>query len=206
MKKFRLFTLLAIVATISTSFAAWTYYNNASKAVESDKFSIVMENPGNNVVEESAIELAITSAEMPEVEFVQKSNSMDVIPVVTGDVEVEVSSAVGAEELENYSYYYTIYTKESSLDSNLPNLKRIDYYETDGTVNDYGKLKEITILDGKATISEEELVEFFEVDQNDFDNSTQAKYENSLMGLKGNIQALENAGGGVYLKFYAKAN
>ncbi|MBQ7817051.1 MAG: hypothetical protein IJ339_06830 [Oscillospiraceae bacterium] len=88
MKKFRLFTLLAIVATISTSFAAWTYYNNASKAVESDKFSIVMENPGNNVVEESAIELAITSAEMPEVEFVQKSNSMDVIPVVTGDVEV----------------------------------------------------------------------------------------------------------------------
>ncbi|MBQ6929895.1 MAG: hypothetical protein IJN27_06305 [Oscillospiraceae bacterium] len=206
MKKFRLFTLLAIVATISTSFAAWTYYNNASKAVESDKFSIVMENPDNNVVEESAIELEITSAEMPKVEFVQKSNSMDVIPVVTGDVEVEVSSAVGAEELENYSYYYTIYTKESSLDSNLPNLKRIDYYETDGTVNDYGKLKEITILDGKATISEEELVEFFEVDQSDFDKSTQAKYENSLMGLKGNIQALENAGGGVYLKFYAKAN
>ena len=128
MKKFRLFTLLAIIATISTSFAAWTYVNYKPSYTDVSDSKITLTVDGGNVTATEALGLEITDTTMPGVTFTQNADNLRKIDAtVGGDVNVKVTAASDAD-IAKYSYYYTVYSSDSL--SALNNIKTLSEYET----------------------------------------------------------------------------
>ena len=131
MKKFRLFTLLAIVATISTSFAAWTYYNYGNQYTDvSDAITLSVDSM--DIVGDDAIAIEITNTTMPTVTYVQNADNIAAIDAqVSGDVTIKVDENIEGA-MEEYSYYYAVYKEyESGV---IPNVKTLADFENDGAV------------------------------------------------------------------------
>ena len=201
MKKFRLFTLLAIIATISTSFAAWTYVNYKPSYTDVSDSKITLTVDGGNVTATEALGIEITDTTMPGVTFTQNADNLRKIDAtVSGDVNVKVTAASDAD-IAKYSYYYTVYSSDSL--SALNNIKTLSEYETSTDIPDPAKVKSLSVAaDGTATIPADELSEFF-VTSATLSSDPEA-FSASLAEFKHIIS--NNNSTGIYLKVYAVKN
>lgn len=206
MKKFRLFTLLAIIATISTSFAAWTYINyEVQYTAVSDGITLYVDDP--SVTGGEALSVEITNTSMPSVTYVQNADDLSSIDAtVSGDVTLKVTENFDGAIAE-YSYYYAVYSDRAPL-SAFPNIKALSEIESDGTVIvDAVKDNAITLSeDGTATISAAELADAFATT---YKLPTSGGKENVQAGLgefNAVITSISNGPDGIPLKVYAVKN
>lgn len=206
MKKFRLFTLLAIIATISTSFAAWTYANYADQyTAVSDSITLSMDSP--SVTGGEALSIEITNTSMPSVTYVQNADDLSKIDAtVSGDVTLKVTENFDGA-IADYSYYYTVYS-DTAPQSEFPNIKALSDIESDGTVIiDAVKDNAITLSeDGTATISATELADIFATTKELPTSGGESIFTAYLASFNGAMTAISNGPDGVRLKVYAVKN
>ena len=211
MKKFKFFTLLAIVATISTSFAAWTYSNFAEQytavAVGQIEFSV----DDSDVEASEALEIEITNTSMPSVTYSQNSNDMAKIDVtVSDDVTIKVKeNIVGA--IDKYDYYYAVHI--DSYNDILSNVKaKSEVKNDDGTVivDAVKNNKLVLSADGEAVISKEELAEIFATNRTLCTTEGSKGFKDSLDTFKAAVtelnHVLNNSDNALVLEVYAVKN
>lgn len=184
MKKFRLFTLLAILATFSTVFAAWNYYNYADQFV-STPLKITVANFGSgSAVEKTPIDVSATSASPITISHVQSTENPYLLEgVASGDVTVTVTENDTGAATE-YDYSFAVYSEDSSGAIEL---------EADAVKT------EITVVDGTATISAEAIADYFDVNLGECDTFDEFKYAID----NANSAFTASSRNGIYLKVYA---
>ncbi len=150
MKKFRLFALLAVLATFSTVFAAWQYISYA-ETYRSDAVTLSATADKFELATSEAISLEIINSDEITINYTQsKETPIDAVAVISDDIEIQVMPAE-ADALDKYDFYYVVSGKIGSL-------KDLSTYETDGVVNDYNGLTKLEVgANGMATISKDDI-------------------------------------------------
>lgn len=150
MKKFRLFALLAVLATFSTVFAAWQYISYA-ETYQSDAVTLSATADSFNLVTSEAISLEVTNADAIEINYSQSEETpIDAVATISDDIEIQVMPAEDGA-LDQYDFYYVI-------SGNIGSLMDLSVYETDGVVNDYNNLTKLEVAgNGMATILKDDI-------------------------------------------------
>lgn len=159
MKKFRLFAMLAVLATFSTIFAAWNYYNYADEFT-SAALDITIYNVNVSEAEEiSPIKLDATSDVALTVNYEQDANNQYLIKgVVSSDVTVTVTE-IEPGATDNYEYSFGIYSPSEDVSTD-------DYIPSEDGV----KKTAITVENGKATISAAAIGAYFDYELPESEN------------------------------------
>lgn len=153
MKKFRLFAMLAVLATLSTVFAAWNFITYAD-TYTATPIKVTVGNISNEIKEGQAIEITASAPAGMAVSYEQlENNSYIAKATVSGSVNVQVKENVDGAA-DDYTYSYKVYAGGADLD---------DYSKL--TTEDAATATPITPDDnGIATISAEEIAEYFDID------------------------------------------
>lgn len=153
MKKFRLFAMLAVLATFSTVFAAWNFITYAD-TYTAEPIKITVGNVSTQINEGQVIEITASAPAGMSVSYEQlENNSYIAKATVSGSVNVQVNENVeGAAD--DYSYSFKVYAGSADLD---------DYSKL--TTEAAAEATPITLDDnGIATISTEQIAAYFDID------------------------------------------
>lgn len=153
MKKFRLFAMLAVLATLSTVFAAWNFMTYAD-TYTTTPIVFKVGTFSNEIKEGQAIEITASAPADMRVTYEQlENNSYIAKATVSGSVNVRVKENVeGAAD--GYTYSYKVYAGDDALNT---------YSKL--TTEDAAIATPITLdNDGIATITAEEIAEYFDID------------------------------------------
>lgn len=153
MKKFRLFAMLAVLATLSTVFAAWNFMTYAD-TYTSEPIKITVNEISTVINEGQAIEITASAPAGVAVSYEQlENNSYIAKATVSGSVNVQVKDNVDGAA-DDYTYSYKVYAGDAGLD---------DYSKL--TTEDAATATPITLDDnGVARISADEIAEYFDID------------------------------------------
>ena len=153
MKKFRLFAMLAVLATFSTVFAAWNFMTYAD-TYTSEPIKITVSEISTVINEGQAIEITASAPTGISVSYEQlENNSYIAKATVSGSVNVQVKENVDGAA-SDYTYSYKVYTGGS----NIADCSKL-------TTEDVATATPITLDDnGVATISADEIAEYFDID------------------------------------------
>ncbi len=153
MKKFRLFAMLAVLATFSTVFAAWNFMTYAD-TYTSEPIKITVSEISTVINEGQAIEITASAPAAISVSYEQlENNSYIAKATVSGSVNVQVKENVDGAA-SDYTYSYKVYAGGS----NIADRSKL-------TTEDAATATPITLDDnGAATISAEEIAEYFDID------------------------------------------
>lgn len=200
MRRFRFFSLIAIVAAFSTVFAAWQYTNYANE-YKSEAANLAVTIDDSSLEAIPALTLAVANANDVEVVYVQSSEQAGVaVANVNNDVVINVTENEDGT-IEQYDFYYAVYGGGSSADGSfqqLGSLKELSVYEANDVV-DYTKLTALEVdAEGNARISKEIIAGLLEhqfaTEGVDIDN-----FEAALEAFKAKVE-----NGSVFVKVYAK--
>lgn len=152
MKRFRLFAMLAVLATLSTVFAAWNFMTYAD-TYTSEPIKITVSEISTVINEGQAIEITASAPAGMAVSYEQlENNSYIAKATASGSVNVQVKENVDGA-IADYTYSYKVYAGSS----NIADCSKL-------TTEDVATATPITLDDnGMATITAEEIAEYFDI-------------------------------------------
>ena len=135
MRKFKFFSLLLVIASFSTVFAAWSYFNYATE-YKSGKIKITFENiDASDMDYREAITVKVTNTEPLTVSYTQAEDDMlKAEASLSDDIYVEVIENINGA-IDRYDFYYMFYSPNGSIGSvkytSTPSYKDMTLLELD---------------------------------------------------------------------------
>lgn len=153
MKKFRLFAMLAVLATLSTVFAAWNFITYAD-TYTTEPIKITVGTLSTQINEGDAITITATAPAGLSVFYPEEiTDSYAAKAEANGSVNVKVTETIeGAAD--EYTYSYKVYANSDALKDYSKLTTETDAEATTITLDE----------NGVATISGEDIAKVFDID------------------------------------------